>query len=116
MKHRVTNLDVRSGSGVACEEQCLGSFVESVPMACCSAIILDVGRVEKLGSRPTTLQDVIVRAEGLGMSRIVLNPLPAMIHARTLFESLGLVACVPYIANPTDGMRFFKRLFDGSPR
>ena len=43
-----------------------------------------------------------------GLSRVVLNTLPTMVHALELYEQLGFAPIDPYVADPTAGVLYFE--------
>jgi GNAT superfamily N-acetyltransferase len=63
------------------------------------------GRASGLGRELTGA--VIDRARALGLRRLVLNTLPTMVHAQALYRSMGFDEVDAYVADPTDGVRYF---------
>lgn len=55
------------------------------------------------------VEALIAQATELGLDRLVLNTLPTMIHAQTLYRSLGFTATDAYVEKPTDGVLYFQR-------
>lgn len=60
-----------------------------------------------LGRRLVEL--AIKHAQQLGYSRMVLDTLPSMTEAQSLYESLGFRGVEGYYPNPLDGVRFLAR-------
>lgn len=69
--------------------------------------VTEASRSTGLGRR--LVQRLITQAESLGLSRLVLNTLPTMVQAQSLYRSLGFDPCEPYVATPTDGVLYFER-------
>lgn len=65
------------------------------------------GRSSGLGRR--LVQRLMDDAHDGGVTRLVLNTLPTMTHAQSLYHDLGFTAIVPYVAEPTDGVQYFGR-------
>ena len=53
-------------------------------------------------------QRVIEDAKAIGYKSLVLDTLPCMREAQTLYASLGFVDTMPYTENPVEGARFLK--------
>lgn len=78
----------------------------------------DVGEIRRLYIAPqqrTTglgrrlVELLIAQASALGLVRLVLSTLPTMVHAQTLYRSLGFVDAEAYVDEPTDGVLYFQR-------
>ena len=63
-------------------------------------------RSSGLGRR--LVETLISNAFELGTRRLVLNTLPTMTNAISLYQSLGFRKCEPYLPNPTDGVLYFE--------
>lgn len=70
-------------------------------------------RTGGLGRR--LVETLITRATELGLDRLVLNTLPTMIHAQTLYRSIGFTTTDAYVEKPTDGVLYFQRQLRLSP-
>jgi len=56
------------------------------------------------------LAEIAIRkAQQLGYSRIVLDTLPSMTEAQSLYESLGFREIEGYYQNPVQGVRYLSR-------
>ena len=64
-------------------------------------------RAAGLGRR--LLQNATERAEANGFSRLILNTLPSMTAARSLYDADGYVSIEPYVTEPVDGVQFLAR-------
>lgn len=53
------------------------------------------------------VQETIAAARQVGISQIVLNTVPAMSEAITLYEQLGFAHIEPYVDSPDDGVRYY---------
>jgi GNAT superfamily N-acetyltransferase len=87
---------------------------------CVAMRALDVGtgEVRRLyvdpDGRSTGLGRLLVNrpmdeASAGGVTRLVLNTLPTMTHARSLYRDLGFTPIAPYVADPTEGVQYFGR-------
>jgi GNAT superfamily N-acetyltransferase len=56
--------------------------------------------------------EVINRAKRLGYEKMMLDTVPSMVEAITLYRSLGFVGCEPYRYNPVEGAVFMDLAFD----
>ena len=56
--------------------------------------------------------DLIRRAEVFGYQRMVLDTLPEMAEAITLYQRFGFVATAPYWSHPTERAVFMERVLD----
>lgn len=56
--------------------------------------------------------EVIDRAKRLGYEKMMLDTVPSMVEAITLYRSLGFVECEPYRYNPVEGAVFMELAFD----
>ena len=96
------------------------AFDDTTPIGVVGLLILpeSTGEIRRLyvvdGRRTTGLgrrlvEQLIERARALGLTRLVLNTLPTMLHAQALYQSLGFIECDPYVYKPTVGVLYFER-------
>jgi GNAT superfamily N-acetyltransferase len=64
-------------------------------------------RATGLGRR--LLDDATVRARANGFDRLVLNTLPTMSAARSLYDADGYAPTEPYVAEPVEGVQYLAR-------
>lgn len=86
----------------------------NLPAGCIAVRRLDSARCEmkRLYVRPVfrgaglaglLVEQAIQRARSIGYQEILLDTLPKMRRARTLYEALGFRPCAPYLPEPTPG-------------
>ncbi len=56
--------------------------------------------------------EVIDQAKRLGYEKMMLDTVPSMVEAITLYRSLGFKECEPYRYNPVEGAVFMELAFD----
>ena len=75
-----------------------------------------VGEVRRLFVRPQArgrrlghaiVNELLEHAQAAGFTRLVLNTLPAMVEAISLYESLGFQGCAPYTEEPLGGVLYY---------
>lgn len=70
-------------------------------------------RGESLGRRMALA--LIAQARSLGYARMVLDTLPAMASAQSLYRSLGFRPTAPYYLNPAPGVLYLELDMDAGP-
>ena len=55
------------------------------------------------------VDEVIARAREVGYTQMALTTVPAMVHARRLYTSVGFRPCPPYVEKPSDGVLYMAR-------
>ena len=71
-------------------------------------------RARGLGVGRTLVTHVLAEAQAIGYSEVVLDTLPGMVEAQSLYERFGFRAVAPYRPNPIAGTRYLARYLDGS--
>lgn len=67
-------------------------------------------RVKGVGKALTV--EAIDQAKRLGYEKMMLDTVPSMVEAITLYRSLGFKECEPYRYNPVEGAVFMELAFD----
>ena len=73
-------------------------------------------RYRRLGLGRRLSESAIAKARSAGYRRMVLDSLPTMREARTLYAMLGFTACAPYYDNSRLGSDCFELKLDQVPR
>lgn len=99
---------------------------DRTPVGCVGvrALSPSTGEIRRLFVRPEyrtarfgrrLLDEATQRAQGNGFRRLVLNTLPTMTAARSLYDAHGYAPIEPYVAEPVAGVQYLARhLTEGS--
>jgi GNAT superfamily N-acetyltransferase len=112
LEHFKSEYSPPSGSFILAGEK--GVFTGCVGLRQRSAVIAEIKRLyvvptaRGLGLGEALVRSIIDRGRQLNYARLVLDTLPTMHAARSLYEALGFKAIAPYRYNPVPGTAFLE--------